>query len=125
MEKVVNLRQLSPLVPMRHPWYSFLPEATQIAQPYYCRKDCKKKKKLNDPSGIEPVTFRLITQCRNQLRQSILQKCVKIFAILLFIVLQNEQNISRVHSCLYRETISDFGRDVRTSLVRKYKQHCR
>ena len=54
------------LTSMRYTWYSFLLEAESIPGPYCGRKD-EISVKILVKSEIEPVTFRLLAQCVNQL----------------------------------------------------------
>ena len=70
--KVVRLSALRTgrLSPRKYSWYSFLLEAESTPGP----EALFKWKISMTPSGIEPATFRLVTQCLNQLRHRVPQQ---------------------------------------------------
>ena len=63
--KVVCPMNQPPLLPRRHPWYSFLLEVELALGPQCGQKDYVKEI-LSDPLGIKPAAFCLV-MCLNQL----------------------------------------------------------
>ena len=64
--KVVSLKHRPPLPPMKYSWYSFLLEAESTPGPQWDRKNVMSMKNPLTLAGIEPATFRFVTQHLNQ-----------------------------------------------------------
>ena len=69
--KVVSPTHRPPLPPRKCSWYSFLLVAESIPGPLCSQKDYVNEKIPITISGIEPVPFRLVAQCLNQLRHRV------------------------------------------------------
>ena len=62
-----------PLTSRKYSWYSFLSETESTPGSQCGWKDYADEKNPMTQSGIEPVTFRLVVRCLNQLRHHVLQ----------------------------------------------------
>ena len=76
--RVVSRTHRPPLPHRKYSWYSFLLEAESASGPQCGRKDYV----IMTSSGMEPVTFRLVVQCLNQLRHQQRAPVLGLFTLL-------------------------------------------